>query len=312
MSLVEGVIAILGLALITLLTRGFFLFPERDLPLPGWLEQGLRYAPLAALVAVVAPEIVMTQGRLIGTWTDARLPAGAGGHGLLLLAARHPRHHRRRHGGAAGLQARPGLVSDAAKCYNPGHRGGRRHESLADRAGAGDAGGGDRAGADLAEVLLQGPTGGPGVAAPVAEAALRRCAGPAAAVDSLLRHRIRRTAHRRRHLRRQRQAAPPSRPGTGCNGRFLQDLPAAGFAPRRIDTVLCTHLHVDHVGWNTRGSTAAGCRPSRTRATCSRRTEWEHWSQQPRAGRCRRRPRRFGAADRRRRAWPTWSTPTIG
>ncbi len=37
--------------------------------------QGLRYAPLAALVAVVAPEIVLTQGRLIDTWMDARLPS---------------------------------------------------------------------------------------------------------------------------------------------------------------------------------------------------------------------------------------------
>ena len=75
MSMGEGVVAIVGLALITLLTRGFFLFPERDLPMPGWLMQGLRYAPLAALVAVVAPEIVMTQGRVIDTWLDARLPA---------------------------------------------------------------------------------------------------------------------------------------------------------------------------------------------------------------------------------------------
>lgn len=71
----EGVVAILGLALITILTRGFFLYPERELPMPAWLQQGLRYAPLAALVAVVAPEIFMTQGRLIGTWADARLPA---------------------------------------------------------------------------------------------------------------------------------------------------------------------------------------------------------------------------------------------
>src|SRR3982074_1358935 len=38
---------------------------------------------------------------------------------------------------------------------------------------------------------------------------------------------------------------------------FLETLTAAGFAPESIDTVLCTHLHVDHVGWNTRlvGST---------------------------------------------------------
>src|SRR5262245_43999169 len=34
-------------------------------------------------------------------------------------------------------------------------------------------------------------------------------------------------------------------------GRFLDDLAAAGFPPETIDTVLCTHLHVDHVGWNT-------------------------------------------------------------
>jgi glyoxylase-like metal-dependent hydrolase (beta-lactamase superfamily II) len=36
------------------------------------------------------------------------------------------------------------------------------------------------------------------------------------------------------------------------NGPFLQDLAAAGFPAESIDTVLCTHLHVDHVGWNTR------------------------------------------------------------
>jgi glyoxylase-like metal-dependent hydrolase (beta-lactamase superfamily II) len=33
---------------------------------------------------------------------------------------------------------------------------------------------------------------------------------------------------------------------------FLTDLAAAGFAPETIDLVVCTHLHVDHVGWNTR------------------------------------------------------------
>jgi glyoxylase-like metal-dependent hydrolase (beta-lactamase superfamily II) len=34
-------------------------------------------------------------------------------------------------------------------------------------------------------------------------------------------------------------------------GPFLTDLAAAGFPRESIDTVLCTHLHVDHVGWNT-------------------------------------------------------------
>src|SRR5438105_6099762 len=34
-------------------------------------------------------------------------------------------------------------------------------------------------------------------------------------------------------------------------GPFLADLAAAGYPRDSIDTVLCTHLHVDHVGWNT-------------------------------------------------------------
>lgn len=34
-------------------------------------------------------------------------------------------------------------------------------------------------------------------------------------------------------------------------GTFLADIAAAGFPAESIDTVLCTHLHTDHVGWNT-------------------------------------------------------------
>jgi glyoxylase-like metal-dependent hydrolase (beta-lactamase superfamily II) len=34
-------------------------------------------------------------------------------------------------------------------------------------------------------------------------------------------------------------------------GPFLADLAAAGYPRESIDTVLCTHLHVDHVGWKT-------------------------------------------------------------
>jgi len=73
----EAVLTICGLALITLLTRAFFLIPQREVPLPGWLQKGLRYAPLAALTAIVVPEIVMTHGRLIATWQDPRLYAVA-------------------------------------------------------------------------------------------------------------------------------------------------------------------------------------------------------------------------------------------
>jgi branched-subunit amino acid transport protein len=72
MSLGWGLVAIVGLALLSVVTRGFFFLTDRELPIPVWLTQGLRYAPLAALAAVVAPEVVLTQGQLISTWKDAR------------------------------------------------------------------------------------------------------------------------------------------------------------------------------------------------------------------------------------------------
>lgn len=71
----ELVLAIAGLALITLVSRAFFMIPRRELPLPDGFKRGLKYAPLAALTAVIAPEILMSQGALISTWQDARLPA---------------------------------------------------------------------------------------------------------------------------------------------------------------------------------------------------------------------------------------------
>ncbi|MDH0864770.1 AzlD domain-containing protein [Mitsuaria sp. GD03876] len=79
MSAWEAVLGILGMGAITLITRAFFMIPDREIPLPGWVRDGLRYAPLAALAAVIVPEIVMTQGELIHTWKDARLYAAAVG-----------------------------------------------------------------------------------------------------------------------------------------------------------------------------------------------------------------------------------------
>ncbi|MFY7865635.1 AzlD domain-containing protein [Roseateles sp.] len=75
----EIALGIVGMGLITVITRGFFMIPKQELPMPGWAKQGLRYAPLAALAAVIAPEIVMSQGHLIDTWKDARLYAVAVG-----------------------------------------------------------------------------------------------------------------------------------------------------------------------------------------------------------------------------------------
>ncbi|RZI57370.1 MAG: AzlD domain-containing protein [Rubrivivax sp.] len=79
MSVWEAVLGILGMAVITMVTRSFFMIPDREIPLPQWVRDGLRYAPLAALAAVIVPEIVMTNGELIHTWKDARLYAAAVG-----------------------------------------------------------------------------------------------------------------------------------------------------------------------------------------------------------------------------------------
>ena len=50
----DAFITIAGLTAITVVTRAFFLFSDRELVLPGWVNRGLRYAPLAALVALAA------------------------------------------------------------------------------------------------------------------------------------------------------------------------------------------------------------------------------------------------------------------
>lgn len=73
MSAGAVLVTIAGLTAITLLTRGFFLFSRRELPMPQWLREGLRYAPLAALAAVVLPELVLPEGRLVTTLLDARI-----------------------------------------------------------------------------------------------------------------------------------------------------------------------------------------------------------------------------------------------
>lgn len=75
----EITLAIVGLTVLTVVTRGFFMLTEREIPIPDWLREGLRYAPLAALAAVVVPEVVLTQGQLISTWQDARLFAATAG-----------------------------------------------------------------------------------------------------------------------------------------------------------------------------------------------------------------------------------------
>lgn len=64
------------------------------------------------------------------------------------------------------------------------------------------------------------------------------------------------------------------------SGPFLEDLTAAGFAPETIDTVLCTHLHVDHVGWNTRLVDGKWVPTFPKARYLFGRIEYEHWTTQ--------------------------------
>ena len=64
-------------------------------------------------------------------------------------------------------------------------------------------------------------------------------------------------------------------------GGFLGDFVAAGFALDRVDTVLCTHMHVDHVGWNTRLVDGRWLPTFPNARYLFAEKEWQHWSVEP-------------------------------
>jgi len=58
---------------------------------------------------------------------------------------------------------------------------------------------------------------------------------------------------------------------------YLERLAALGVAPERVDFVLCTHLHVDHVGWNTRLVNGRWVTTFPNAKYLFNRAEWEYW-----------------------------------
>ena len=84
MSFFEGtdvwtLAVIVGLAGVTVLTRSFFFISSQEWALPDWAQRGLQYAPIAAMAAVVVPEVLMQQGQFLQTWMDARWMGAAVG-----------------------------------------------------------------------------------------------------------------------------------------------------------------------------------------------------------------------------------------
>jgi glyoxylase-like metal-dependent hydrolase (beta-lactamase superfamily II) len=64
-----------------------------------------------------------------------------------------------------------------------------------------------------------------------------------------------------------------------CNlqSTFLEDLAAAGFPPATINTVMCTHLHFDHVGWNTHKVNGKWVPTFPNARYLFGQKEWDHW-----------------------------------
>jgi len=66
------------------------------------------------------------------------------------------------------------------------------------------------------------------------------------------------------------------------SGPYISDLAALGISPESVDLVVCTHLHVDHVGWNTTLVDGEWVPTFPGARYLFGRVEWEHWSEHDR------------------------------
>lgn len=67
----------------------------------------------------------------------------------------------------------------------------------------------------------------------------------------------------------------------GLRTDFLDNLTHIGLTPQDIDVVICTHLHMDHVGWNTRLEDNRWVPTFPAARHLFARTEYEYWSGEP-------------------------------
>jgi branched-subunit amino acid transport protein len=67
-----------GMALVTLLTRAFFVFLGARVQVPELVLRAIRYAPLAAIVGIVAPELLLPPGAIEISQMDWKSPQSLG------------------------------------------------------------------------------------------------------------------------------------------------------------------------------------------------------------------------------------------
>ena len=63
------------------------------------------------------------------------------------------------------------------------------------------------------------------------------------------------------------------------SGPFLDEIAQVGFARETVDTILCTHLHVDHVGWNTMLVDDKWVPTFPNAEYLFAKREWDYWNQ---------------------------------
>lgn len=73
------------LTLATILTRSFFFLLGGAFKMPEWLQHALRYAPAAALAAILAPDLLLAEGSLMLPWTNIKLMAAVGAVAFFLV-----------------------------------------------------------------------------------------------------------------------------------------------------------------------------------------------------------------------------------
>lgn len=71
-----GWLLVTGAALVVFFTRAAFILPGSRLRMPPTAERILRYAPAAALMAIIAPDVATAHGALAISLDNPRLAGG--------------------------------------------------------------------------------------------------------------------------------------------------------------------------------------------------------------------------------------------
>jgi branched-subunit amino acid transport protein len=69
-------LSLIVIGLLTFGTRLVFIALADRMKMPAWVERGLRFVPVAALTAILVPEVLKPEGNLYLSLGNARLLAG--------------------------------------------------------------------------------------------------------------------------------------------------------------------------------------------------------------------------------------------